>query len=73
MEIILTQRAKTWLVSYIWFVVVGFKTHFGWGLVLLFFPVAAIVFAWRHFQTAKKPLVVFLTSLLLLVLTLIWI
>jgi hypothetical protein len=60
------------LVAYLWFVIVGFRTRIIWGLLNLLLPVAALFFTIFHFQKAKKPAIVYVSGLVLLVLTLIW-
>ncbi len=49
-----------WLLASIWLVVVAFKRSAAWGLVVLLVPFAAVAFAVRHWQSARKP---FLASL----------
>lgn len=58
MFILLALAALAGLVafaSFVWLLVVAFKTHVGWGLALLFLPLAPIVFAVKHWHAAKKP------------------
>ena len=49
----------------IWLLVMAFRNGMGWGLVLLFFPPAAIVFAFKHLR-AVIPLAVSAVGLVLL-------
>jgi len=48
--------------SFVWLLVVAFKTHVGWGLAVLFLPLAPIVFAIKHWQASKKPFLLNLGS-----------
>lgn len=51
------------LVSFIWLLVVAFKESILWGiLVLLFSPLSAIAFSIYHWDTSKKPFLVYLTT-----------
>ena len=46
----------TLLGSWIWIVVVAFKTHPGWGVATLFcYPWSALVFAVMNWDRAKRP------------------
>ena len=60
-----------WFISYVWFVVVGFKTRICWGILNLLMPVAAIFFTFNHFQKAKKPAIVWVAGLTLLFMALV--
>lgn len=59
-----------WLLFFvadIWFVVQGFKVHWGWGVANLLIPCAVIVFCFLYFERARKPLgLVIIASVLLL-------
>lgn len=44
-------------VGYFWLLAAGFKQHFLWGLGMLF-PPLALVFIVRHFQRARRPVLV---------------
>jgi hypothetical protein len=49
--------------AYIWLVVVAFKRSALWGvLVLLFSPIAAIVFAIKNWSESKKPFLIYVGS-----------
>jgi len=49
--------------GFIWLVVVAFKRGTAWGvLVLLLSPIAAIVFAVKHWQESKTPFLVYIGS-----------
>lgn len=51
------------LIGFIWLCVLAFREHIGWGLAVFFLsPVAAIVFAIKHWQDAKKPFLVYAGS-----------
>lgn len=41
----------------IWFVVQGFRVHWGWGLANLLIPGAVIPFCVLHFKESKKPMI----------------
>ena len=51
------------LVGFVWLCVLAFKEHVGWGLAVLFLsPVAAVVFAIKHWQESKKPFLIYAGS-----------
>jgi len=51
------------LVGFVWLCVLAFKEHIGWGLAVFFLsPVAAIVFAIKHWQESKKPFLIYAGS-----------
>ncbi|PWU01104.1 MAG: hypothetical protein C5B53_03240 [Candidatus Melainabacteria bacterium] len=43
------------MIGYVWFLVVSFRQSVVWGLVVLLVPFAWIVFAIKHWSTAKLP------------------
>jgi len=45
------------LVSSLWFLVVAFRVHIGWGFACLFIPFASLVFLVMHWRAAWKPFV----------------
>jgi hypothetical protein len=47
------------LLSFIWLIVIAFKKSVWWGLAVLLFPIAAIIFAVLHWRKSKTP---FLTN-----------
>jgi len=56
------------LVGFVWLCVVAFRRHVGWGLAVLFLsPIAAIVFAAKHWQSSRKPFLVYIGSCAMLV------
>jgi hypothetical protein len=44
------------IVAAIWFVVQGFRVHWGWGVANLLIPGAIIPFCIFHFKESKRPL-----------------
>jgi len=51
------------LVAFVWLCVLAFREHIGWGLSVFFFsPIAAIVFAIKHWQQSKKPFLIYAGS-----------
>jgi hypothetical protein len=51
------------VVSYFWFVVLGFKRSVLWGLGLVFLqPITTIVYAVKHWDEARRPTFVWLTG-----------
>ena len=51
------------LVAFVWLCVVAFKKHIGWGLAVFFLsPIAAVVFAIKHWQDSKKPFLIYAGS-----------
>lgn len=66
--ILLIVASAITLAGYLWMVVTGFKRSLLWGvLVTLFYPISALVFAATNWFDARKPFVVYVLSLLLLV------
>jgi len=59
------------LVSFIWLVVLAFKTHVVWGLASLLLPLAVVVFAILHWRNTWIPFVINLVAGLLLSLLLV--
>jgi hypothetical protein len=53
-------------VASIWFVVQGFKAHWGWGLANLLIPVAIIPFCFLYPRKSKGPLILVGVGLALL-------
>jgi hypothetical protein len=52
------------LVSYFWFVVLGFRRSALWGIGLLFLqPITTIVYAVKHWDEARRPTFVWLTGM----------
>jgi hypothetical protein len=41
----------------VWFAVVAFRVHIGWGFAVLFLPVAPLVFTIVHWPEAKGPFI----------------
>lgn len=56
------------LIGYLWMVVAGFKRSVLWGVtVTLFYPLTAFLFAVTNWFDARKPFVVYLVSLVMVV------
>ena len=49
----------------IWLLIEAFRVHVLWGLALIFFPILGIVFVIMHWDTARKPFLLNLLSLLI--------
>lgn len=65
---ILGLAALVNLIGFLWLVVTGFKRSVLWGLlVFLFSPLTAVIFALTNWFDARKPFVVYIVSLLLMV------
>jgi|SRR5271155_1852687 len=60
------------LLSYILFVIQGFRTHWGWGCANLFIPVSALVFLFVHPKRAKAPAIIWACGLTAVLLMLLW-
>ena len=60
-----------WNISWLWFVVSGFRTHWAWGLGLLVFPVASLAFLFCQPQRAKRPALVWVAGTVLLLIVMI--
>ncbi len=59
------------IVAFIWFVVQGFRVHWGWGVANLLIPFAIIPFCIFHPKESKRPLI--LTGIGLGVFLILWI
>jgi hypothetical protein len=57
-------------VAAIWFVVQGFRVHWGWGVANLLIPFAIIPFCFLHPREPKKPLILIVAALGLLLILL---
>jgi len=55
-----------WHISWLWFIVSGFRTHWGWGIGILLFPLAALAFLFIQPHRAKRPALVWLLGTVLL-------
>jgi hypothetical protein len=54
------------LIGFVWLCVLAFKEHIGWGLAVFFLsPIAAIVFAIKHWENSKKPFLIYAGSTLM--------
>ena len=60
-----------WNISWLWFTVTGFRTHWGWGLGILIFPVASVAFLFIHPQRVKHPTFLWLSGAVLLLIVMI--
>ncbi len=50
----------------IWMLIMAFRNGIGWGLLILFFPPGALIFAFRHLR-AFLPLIVTMVGLVFLI------
>ncbi|MCP4167892.1 MAG: hypothetical protein GY759_18645 [Chloroflexi bacterium] len=61
-----TLAALLLILSIVWFVVLGFRRGFLWGLFTIFlFPIAAIIIVLNNISEAAKPLIIFGASTVL--------
>jgi hypothetical protein len=60
-----------WNISWLWFVVSGFRIHWAWGLGILIFPVAAVAFLLSQPRRGKRPALVWLSGTVLLLIVMI--
>lgn len=52
------------LAAFVWLVVLAFKRHLGWGLAVLFLsPVSATIYAIKYWDRAKKPFLLYVTTM----------
>ncbi|MGA2221022.1 MAG: hypothetical protein ABSH21_04440 [Verrucomicrobiia bacterium] len=61
------------IAAYILFVILGFRTHWGWGLANLLLPVTALYFSLAHPRTAKIPAVFCIFGFTALLVTMLWV
>jgi hypothetical protein len=59
-------------ISYVLFVIQGFRTHWGWGCANLLLPAAALVFVFVHPKQAKVPAITWVCGLVVMLLMLLW-
>jgi hypothetical protein len=50
------------VIGYIWLMVRAFRSKWTWGVALIVFPPAALLFIWRHFRPARGPVCVMLLA-----------
>lgn len=55
------------IIGGIWLLVVAFKTSILWGLGTFFIPFVGLVFVFMHWQVAKKPFLLSLLAVVLLI------
>lgn len=60
------------LTAIIWFVVIGFRVHWGWGVANLLIPGAFIPFAFFHEKESKIPMILVIVALSMLLILRIW-
>jgi len=61
MSILMTIFGLATFCTYVWMVITAFRKSAGWGIaVLLFSPLAALIFAAVNFEEAKKPIAAFM-------------
>jgi hypothetical protein len=53
------------VVAGLWFVVLAFKRHIGWGLAVLFVPFANLVFLIRAWSRARRPFLLSIAGMIL--------
>jgi hypothetical protein len=50
------------VIGFIWLLVRAFRQRWLWGIALLVFPPAALLFIWRHFRMAAAPVCLLLLA-----------
>lgn len=66
MSTLLVIIALATFCTYVWLVVTAFGKSVGWGIaVMLFSPLAALIFAAMNFEEAKKPFAAFMVCFLI--------
>ena len=49
--------------AFIWLVLVAFRERVSWGFLVLFFsPITAVIFAYKYWNEAQKPFVIFIVA-----------
>ena len=61
------------LIGFVAFVIQGFRTHWGWGVGILFFPIAALAFLFAHPHEARFPAILWGCGVALLLIALVWV
>ncbi len=56
----------------VWFVVNGFRVHWGWGVANLLIPGAFLLFSFLHYKESKIPLILITVGLTFLLILLIF-
>ena len=54
------------LVSWLWFVVSGFRAHWVWGLSILLLPVISLAFLFVYPQKGIRPLLIWVFGIMIL-------
>lgn len=53
------------LITFIWMLFVSFRQSLWWGIAILFFsPISTVIFAYSHWDKAKKPVVAYMAALI---------
>ena len=60
-------------IGFVAFVIQGFRTHWGWGLSILVFPVVSLAFLFAHPRRAKFPGILWASGIALLLFALAWV
>jgi len=66
--LILLSGMVLYYAAYLLLVIQGFRTHWGWGLINLICPLAAILFLFKHPKQAKVGMLLYAVALILFVL-----
>ena len=56
------------LIGAIWIIVEAFKTSILWGIGTLLLPIITLIFVFMHWDDAKKPFMIYLAGIALVVL-----
>ena len=57
--------------AYAWFVIVGFKTDWRWGIANLLFPPAALAYFYLYPERGRRPGILFLAGMVAFMLTMV--
>lgn len=51
----------------IWIIIIAFQRHIGWGLAVLFVPIASLVYVCMDWNRAAKPFLINLVAVVMMV------
>lgn len=66
-QVLLFSGLATVVVGYLWHYVAAFRTSAAWGLGTVFLPFVSLFFLFKHWDVARKPFIVRMSALVLLV------
>ena len=59
----------TLAVGAVWLLIEAFRISFLWGIACIFIPLVSFIFAISYWDRAKKPFIVYLTGLTILIIS----